>query len=292
MVIFKGTAGVRSGWRFAGFLLLTLLLLWLLQNFFLWPLANALRIDENTLNSSAMLLDELAIFVAVMAATGTAAWLEHRPIDSYGLPRSQAFRGKFWEGIALGAGAAGLVAAGMYFMHGFVILGFGLHGAQWLIQPLLWAAAMLLVGIAEEYWFRGYLLQSLARGIGFWPAAIATTLVFAGLHLTKNDENFVDIFNIVVLGILTCLMLRRTGSLWLAVGFHAAFDFMQFFVIGTRNGGNTPVGVLFKTSFPGPAWVNGGPLGTEASYFMFPVMAALYAYVLLRYREDQPLQTS
>jgi hypothetical protein len=59
---------------------------------------------------------------------------------------------------------------------------------------------------------------------------------------------------------------------------------MQFFVIGTRNGSQVPIGTLFNATFPGPAWINGGPLGTEASYFMFPVTLALFAYVALRYR--------
>jgi hypothetical protein len=53
-----------------------------------------------------------------------------------------------------------------------------------------------------------------------------------------------------------------------AVGWHAGFDFGQLFLIGTRNGGQTPVGRLFNVTFPGPAWLNGGELGTEASIFI------------------------
>ncbi|MGC2405591.1 MAG: hypothetical protein WA431_04225 [Candidatus Cybelea sp.] len=43
---------------------------------------------------------------------------------------------------------------------------------------------------------------------------------------------------------------------------------MQLFVIGTRNGGQVPAAHLLNVSFPGPAWVNGGSLGTEASFLM------------------------
>lgn len=292
MVIFKGANGVRAGWRFAGFLVLALGLVFVLQAIVLPPLARVLHVDERTLNAPVMLLQELAFFVAVVVASGVAARLEGRGIDSYGLPFRLAFRGNFWVGIAIGIVSAAVVAAGMLALHGFVIGGFALQGADWLVQPLVWALVMAFVGITEEYMFRGYLLQSLARGIGFWPAAIVTTLIFGGLHLTKGDENFVDIFNIVALGMLLCLTVRRTGSLWLAAGFHVAFDFMQFFVIGTRNGGSAPIGTLLNGTFPGPAWVNGGPLGTEASWFMFPVIAALYAYVLWRYPKDTPLETT
>ena len=149
---------------------------------------------------------------------------------------------------------------------------------------------MLFVGLNEEYMFRGYPLQALTRGMGFWPAAILLSLLFGAAHLTKDYENAIDITNIILLGLLLCVTLQRTGSLWLAVGFHFSFDFMQFFVIGTRNGGAQPVGHLVNATFPGPAWANGGPLGTEASYFMLPAIALLFAYILVRYPKPAPLQ--
>lgn len=81
-----------------------------------------------------------------------------------------------------------------------------------------------------------------------------------------------------------CIALLRTGSPWLAAGFHTAYDYMQFFVIGARNGSLSPQGTLLNAGFPGPAWVNGGPLGAEASYFSFPLILALLCYVFWRFR--------
>ncbi|MGA9875988.1 MAG: CPBP family glutamic-type intramembrane protease, partial [Solirubrobacteraceae bacterium] len=69
-----------------------------------------------------------------------------------------------------------------------------------------------------------------------------------------------DLISLVSLGIWLCYTVLRTGSLWLAAGYHAAFDFMQLFVIGTRNGSIAPVNHLLSTSFQGPAWVTGGVL--------------------------------
>ncbi|HTU80861.1 MAG TPA: CPBP family intramembrane glutamic endopeptidase [Candidatus Acidoferrales bacterium] len=289
MVIFKGSNGVRAGWRAAGFLVLSLGLVLVFEGYLSPLLAGVFHVDVTTLNAAAMLCNEVSIFIAVVLSTALCAVLEHRRIDGYGLPLREAFRRTFWEGIATGVVLAALVGVLMYAAGGFVITGFALSGTQWIVQPLLWAGLMVLVGIAEEYWFRGYFLQSMARGMGFWPAAVVSTLVFGGLHLTKAHENFIDIFNIMALGLLLCFALQRTGSLWLAVGFHCAFDFMQFFVIGTRNGGNQPVGTLLHASFPGPAWVNGGPLGTEASYFMLPAMLLLFGYLAWRYPAPRAL---
>jgi hypothetical protein len=40
-----------------------------------------------------------------------------------------------------------------------------------------------------------------------------------------------------------------------------------------------PIGRLFDATFPGPAWITGGELGTEASYFMIPAAAVTFIYV-------------
>ncbi|HTA39422.1 MAG TPA: CPBP family intramembrane glutamic endopeptidase [Candidatus Acidoferrales bacterium] len=275
-------------WRFVGFFLLVTALSYA-SEFVVEPLARLLHVDVSTLNSGSLLLEEVVAAAGVILVTWIFAKIERQRVDAYGLPVRLAFRARFWEGAALGIVTAGAVAAGMYALGGFVIHGFALHGSDWIVQPLLWGLAMIFVGIEEEMWFRGYGLQALARGIGFWPAAAVTSLIFGGLHLTKSGENFIDIFNIIALGFLMAITVWRTGSLWLAVGFHFTFDFMQFFVIGTRNGGATPVGTLLSASFPGAAWVNGGALGTEASYLMLPAIALLYVYVLWRYPKNTTL---
>ena len=41
-------------------------------------------------------------------------------------------------------------------------------------------SAFLLVGLFEEFLFRGYMLYTLTSGVGFWPAAAITCLLFAG----------------------------------------------------------------------------------------------------------------
>ncbi len=261
-----------------------------LQAFVAPPLLAALHLG-NSLNAPAFLVTEIVEGIAVFGATGIAAALERKRIDAYGLPVRLAFGGRFLEGAAIGVASAAAVALAMIATGAMVVRGVALHGADLVEGTLLWLVVMVLVGLNEEYMFRGYPLQTLARGMGFWPSAVLLSLLFGAAHLTKPNENAIDIGNIVLLGLLTCFMLWRTGSLWLAVGFHFSFDYMQFFVIGTRNGGAQPVGHLLDASFPGPAWANGGPLGTEASYFMLPVIALMFVYVALRHPRATPLQT-
>ncbi|HEV7180335.1 MAG TPA: type II CAAX endopeptidase family protein [Candidatus Baltobacteraceae bacterium] len=289
MMVFKGSDGVRAGWRFAGFVVILVLLNMALGNV-LPPLGHALGLSDAQLNELSplrMFLAELSFFIPVLIATYVMARLERRTVLAYGYTPSPAAKGFFVEGLALGVAAPAVVALCMLALGGMRIAGFGLHGSQWITYTLGWAVVMVLVGFSEEPMFRGYGLYALARGMGFWPAAIVMTLLFGAAHVTKPGENALDICSVMLLGFFTCFALWKTGSLWLATGFHAAFDFMQFFVIGTPNGSQTPIGRLFDVSFPGPAWVNGGVLGTEASVFAIPVTLALFAYIAWRYRETR-----
>jgi membrane protease YdiL (CAAX protease family) len=288
--IFVGPNGVRAGWRFLAYAVILVGLDLTVQGFLAPPLVAALRLPQG-LTAYGMLVAEVIEGITVLVATGILAAFERKGIDAYGLPVRLAFRGRFWEGAAIGVVSAGAVAVAMMASGAMVVSGLALHGSELVAQTLLWLVVMILVGLNEEYMFRGYPLQALARGMGFWPAAVLLSLLFGAAHLTKPDENVIDISNIVLLGLLLCLTLRRTGSLWLAAGFHSSFDFMQFFVVGTRNGGEQPVGHLLNVTFPGAAWANGGALGTEASYFMLPAIALLFLYIQLRFPKATPLKT-
>jgi CAAX protease family protein len=237
------------------------------------------------LNASAIALQQSMNLVFALAATAIFAAFERRGLGAYGLPLRRAFGAQTWEGFLAGLAMAGAVAAGMIALGGMQVHGLALSGQALLMSALAWLGANVLVGLAEELWFRAYFLQSLWRGLGFWPAAIVIALIFAALHyFFKEGENVWDVITLVSLSLLLCFTVKRSGTLWFAVGFHIAFDFMQFFVIGTPNGALIPQGRMLDVSFNGPAWLTGGVLGTEASFLMYPAIAILWLYVRLRYR--------
>lgn len=231
--------------------------------------------------------EAINLATALLLAWGFGRY-EGRRADSYGLPVGQAFGGMFWEGFAIGVINAGAVAIGMLALGGMTVHGLALRGALLAWASLAWFATNILVGIAEEYLFRGYLLQSLWQSLGFWPAAVLISLWFGADHyFFKQGENVWDLISLIAIGLWCSVSVRRTGTLWLAVGYHAAFDFMQLFIIGTRNGGVEPVHHLLDASFQGPTWVTGGVLGIEASLFMYPCLALMFVY-LWRRRVSRP----
>jgi membrane protease YdiL (CAAX protease family) len=179
----------------------------------------------------------------------------------------------------------------MIALGGMRIEGLAGSGSALALSALAWLGANVCVGIAEEFWFRSYFLQTLWKSVGFWPAAIVIALIFAAEHyFFKTGENLWDVITLVSLSLLLSYSLLRTGTLWFAVGFHIAFDYMQLFVIGTPNGAQFPVGRLLDVRFNGPAWLTGGVLGAEASFLMYPAIALLWLYVWWRYRANPPLR--
>jgi len=278
--IFIGPNGLRAGWRFLLFALGMELGIFVIEEPLGQILARQFAINPRELSAPALLIREFVFCLSVFLVTGIAALAERRRIDSYGLPTEQAFGKFFWKGMLAGLLVVLFVAGAMILSGAMALHGLALHGSDLARLTLLWFVANILIGLSEEYTFRGYALQSLWRGAGFWPAALITTAIFAGDHLEKPGENAMDIGMIFFLGLILCLSVRKTGSLWWAVGWHAGFDFGQLFLIGTRNGGQTPVGRLFNVTFPGPAWLNGGELGTEASIFMVPAAIATAIYVI------------
>lgn len=283
--IFIGTNGLRSGWRFLLFLVGTLMLQgvveWIVITLFHYQPARGWT-------SSDMLLSEAIGFFVVWLTTFLTARIEKTSVATYGLPRPGAFRAQWAEGLLWGALAPALAMAMIVAAGAARIDGFALHGSALAKSALVWFLVMIFLGLNEELLFRGYPQHVLARGMGFWPAAILMSVLFGALHFfLKPMENWVDATMVGLLGLFLCLTLQRTGNLRFAIGFHTGFDYVALNVLGAPNTGNDgkPIADHFlDTHFTGADWITGGPRGIEASAFMFVVIAALFAAALLRWR--------
>ena len=162
--IFIGPEGLRHGWRFLIFVLAIFLVGQFLEQAVIAFLEVELHVDRSALSAPSIIIGDGFDLIAVLIVTGVFALCERRRIDSYGLRINEAFCGLFWNGVVAGLAAIAFVAAGMLVTGGMHIHGIALQGTDLISSPLLWLVAMLLVGVTEEYFFRGYALQSLWRG--------------------------------------------------------------------------------------------------------------------------------
>ncbi len=87
--------------------------------------------------------------------------------------------------------------------------------AGWVVFSAL--ALAVWTPIAEEVFFRGFVLQGLANRWGSAPALILSSAVFAALHLAPAL-----LLPVFVTGLLLGFLYLRTGSLWPCIAVHAA----------------------------------------------------------------------
>jgi membrane protease YdiL (CAAX protease family) len=275
--IFSNPEGLRAGWRL-------LLYMAIMAGFFLglkMLLTQFYRPTAGKFSFENLLFSEMIGFISVFGAAVAMSFLEHRPVGCYGLPVQQAFGKLFWQGFLLGFLDISLLVGLIYAFGGYSFGPLASHGAQVIHWGVLWLLCLTFVGLFEEFLFRGYTLFTLSSGIGFWPAAILLSLLFAAVHLQNSGEGRVGVAGVFVVGLLWCFTVRRTGSLWLAVGMHAAFDFGETFLYSVPDSGMVLPGHLSDATLQGPAWLTGGSVGPEASVFDFVLLFILF-YVIHR----------
>jgi len=227
------------------------------------------------------------LLVITAIAARFMARIEHRKWGQYGLPKASAFGGNFWIGVAIGFCSISAALLGIFLLHGFHLAGLAIHGETILLATAAWTGAFVIVGLGEEFAFRGYLQFTLTTGIGFWPSALLLSALFGVAHASNPGESKFGLLSVVCFGLLFCLFLRRTGNLWWAVGFHAGWDWGQTFFYGVTDSGLKPYHNLFNSSFSGPRWLTGGTVGPEASVFT-PIVLLIVAIVFNSiYRENR-----
>jgi membrane protease YdiL (CAAX protease family) len=217
----------------------------------------------------------VAIFAAFKLLT---AVFERRPLGSVGL----AFHPRWWRelghGLAVGA-AMLLLAVAMEYGCGFAHFTFTPH-------PMLRAGSFTFILFAlaatnEESIFRGYPFQRLAESIT--PAgAIAVTSAFFGLvHLGNPHASWISTFNTALVGIPFCIAYLRTRSLWMPIGMHFIWNFLQGFFLGLPVSGIIIPTSVLAASARGPIWLTGGAYGPEGGLLATGAILLGTAYLSL-----------
>jgi membrane protease YdiL (CAAX protease family) len=287
--LFFGPDGLRAGWRVVVYFGVFYLLAWLIaQTIFPFLPRHASRLWF-------YMAAEGMELVAALGAALVMARIERREFSSYGLPVRAAFGKLFWVGAVWGFAGMTLLLVVMHLAHVFDFGAVVLSGYRGVKFGVFWAVFFLAVGLFEEFYFRGYPLFTLSRGLGFldenygsektrsskglsfWGAAVLLSLFFAARHITNPGENWIGITAVAVIGMFFCLTIRRTGSLWFAVGFHSSWDWCQSFLYSVPDSGGVVPGHLLSSSFHGRGWLTGGSVGPEGSVLVFLIIAILAA---------------
>jgi uncharacterized protein len=288
--IFYGPNGLRAGWRMLIFLLI------------LGCIVGAIRLaahyaailsgappnkpaQQTTLTPGLVAIGEAVTFGLILFVSWIMALIERRKISHYGLPLRTPFPKNFWVGLLWGFLAISGVLFVMFLFHGFRITGIDTHGSALGLSALEWAVGFVMVGLSEEFMFRGYMQFTLTTGVGFWLATCVTCALFAYVHKGNPGESPFGLIQVAAFGIFSCIALQRTGNLWWPIGFHAAWDWGQTFFYGVPDSGLNASHNFLHAEFHGPKWLTGGSTGPEGSVLTLIALVIASLLVMRCYRE-------
>lgn len=234
-----------------------------------------------------LLISEGSSLVGAFTAAAAMSQLEGHSFTDYGLPLRGAFGKLFWQGAFFGLAEITAVIGAISMFGSYHFGALAIHGTAILRWAAFWGAFFILVGLYEEFAFRGYVQFTLAQAVRFWPAAVVLSVAFGLVHIANSGESKLGVAGVMLTGLFWCFTLRRTGNLWFAVGMHASFDFGETFLYSVPDSGYLFPGHLSNATLAGPSWLTGGSAGPEASVCDFIVLL-IFFYVFHRLYPPRP----
>ena len=124
----------------------------------------------------------------------------------------------------------------------------------------------LIVAVGEEIIFRGVVFRWIDEKWGFAAALVASALIFGAVHWSNPGGNWWSSLAIAIeAGLLLGAAYKWSGTLWLPIGIHWAWNFSQGNIFGFAVSGQEAGASLFLAQTQGSPWITGGSFGPEAS---------------------------
>ncbi|WP_434449959.1 lysostaphin resistance A-like protein [Lentzea sp. E54] len=185
------------------------------------------------------------------------------------------------RGLLIGAGMFSSVIAIIALLGGYEVVGWGsLTGA---VAVFGFTAGAV---VSEELLFRGILFRIIEGRVGTWAALVLTMLVFGLAHgFNPGATAWSTISVAVAAGGTLAAAYAATRTLWLPIGLHFAWNFVQGGVFGNAISGKTAPDGLLRGVTSGPTILSGGEFGPEASVFTVVIgLAVTFAFMRLARR--------
>jgi len=212
-----------------------------------------------------LLLGILLLFSATCAVYLSRRFIDKKTFQSLGLRVDRSSATDFVFGFFLSGAMVGIMC--------LILVSFGwlhLQKVNWSNNPLMdWTRLLLLlvgVGITVGWWeelvFRGYILHNLKDDMGLAWAIGLSCLLYGLIHLLNPNANLLSIFVIAFIGYMRIFGWLRTRQLWLSMGMHAGWNFLQGPIVGFSVSGRETYS-LVENTISGPNWITGGEFGPE-----------------------------
>ncbi|HEM4069862.1 TPA: CPBP family intramembrane metalloprotease [Streptococcus suis] len=147
---------------------------------------------------------------------------------------------------------------------------------EFLILVLAWS----IQGTAEELLTRGWIFSSLSAKHNIPVGILISSLFFTFLHLGNDAISLIPLLDLTLFAILACLVMLKTGNLWVIGGLHAAWNCFQGNVFAFPVSGTQAGQAFISVITTGPDWLSGGAFGVEGSVISLLIQAGMITWLV------------
>lgn len=150
----------------------------------------------------------------------------------------------------------------------------------------------LLVGMAEELIFRGFIFLTLEKGFGTRWAIIIASLLFGFFHMLNKLNGIAEdykplccLFLAIEAGFLlnAAFLVRR--NLWIPVGIHWSWNLFETSIFGAKEGQIDFLPSLFTGHYQPGLFLPGFPMGMESCYITLAT-GLITGCILMKYAKS------
>ena len=223
---------------------------------------------------------ELKLFSFTSIFLVTLFWAKVIEKSSYaalGLRKERALK-DFFIGWLIGGALLTTCVIIMYLLEALNFTGFNLSiniVIRFLILMVLWS----IQGSTEELLARGWMFSSISAKHSVYVGIIFSSLFFGLLHLGNDGLSIIPIIDLVLFGVMACLFMLKTNSLWMVCGIHAAWNCFQGNVFSFKVSGIDSGVAFIDVATKGNSLINGGAFGVEGSLVSVIVQVIVIGYL-------------
>ena len=148
----------------------------------------------------------------------------------------------------------------------------------------------ILVALAEEIFFRGYILRNLMNSYNKYVALLISSVIFSLFHGFNPNIDIIGFTNIFLSGILLGITYIHTKNLWFPIALHFSWNFFQT-VLGFNVSGQNTYSVI-EFSRNENTYLNGGSFGFEGSLLSILAITIVLIAIFIYYNRKKLNTTS
>lgn len=222
----------------------------------------------------------IAVVVVSFAYYGFVRVIERRSVTELSLQHALV---ELFGGVLIGAVLFSVTIGILWLLGYYKVIGTN----PWTVM-YSWLVLAIISGVSEELLFRGILFRVMEESLGTWLSLAISALIFGLFHLANPNATLWGAVAIAIeAGIMLAAAFVYTRRLWLPIGIHFAWNFVQGSIFGVAVSGNEATGLL-QSTLSGPPFLSGGDFGAEGSVFAVLVCLIAGSYFIWKsYQQEK-----